>query len=124
MSAASGASDADYLVHNGANLNLGANNIEVAVDYTNANFGLGNSFNPRANVAGTGQINPMPILMRNIRVQGIFVGSREMFEAMNRAITLAKLKPVVDKVFDFKDAVAAYQYMETGRHFGKVVIKA
>ena len=72
--------------------------------------------------AGTGQINPMPILMRNIRVQGIFVGSREMFEAMNRAITLAKLKPVVDKVFDFKDAVAAYQYMETGKHFGKVVV--
>jgi len=35
---------------------------------------------------GTGQVNPLPILMRNIRVQGIFVGSREMFEAMNRAI--------------------------------------
>ena len=32
--------------------------------------------------------------MKNIRVQGIFVGSREMFEAMNRAIALAKLKPV------------------------------
>ncbi len=74
--------------------------------------------------AGTGQINPMPILMRNIRVQGIFVGSCEMFEAMNRAISLARLKPVVDKVFDFKDAVAAYEYMETGKHFGKVVVRA
>ncbi len=73
---------------------------------------------------GTGQINPLPILMRNIRVQGIFVGSREMFEAMNRAITLAKLKPVVDKVFDFKDTVAAYEYMEQGKHFGKVVVRA
>jgi NADPH:quinone reductase-like Zn-dependent oxidoreductase len=73
---------------------------------------------------GTGQINPLPILMRNIRVQGIFVGSREMFEAMNRAISLAKLKPAVDKVFDFKDAVAAYEYMETGKHFGKVVVRA
>ena len=72
---------------------------------------------------GTGQINPLPILMRNIRVQGIFVGSREMFEAMNLAITLAKLKPVVDKVFDFKDAVAAYEYMEQGKHFGKVVVR-
>jgi NADPH:quinone reductase-like Zn-dependent oxidoreductase len=72
---------------------------------------------------GTGQINPLPILMRNIRVQGIFVGSREMFEAMNRAISLAKLKPAVDRVFDFKDAAAAYQYMETGKHFGKVAIR-
>ncbi len=72
---------------------------------------------------GTGQVNPLPILMRNIRVQGIFVGSREMFEAMNRAIALAKLKPVVDKVFPFTEAVAAYKYMETGAHFGKVAIK-
>ena len=73
---------------------------------------------------GAGQINPLPILMKNIRVQGIFVGSREMFEAMNRAIALHKLKPVVDRVFPFSDAVAAYRYMETAAHFGKVVIRA
>jgi NADPH:quinone reductase-like Zn-dependent oxidoreductase len=73
---------------------------------------------------GTGQINPLPILMRNLRVQGIFVGSREMFEAMNRAISLHKLKPVVDRVFPFSDAVAAYRYMESAAHFGKVVIRA
>ncbi len=73
---------------------------------------------------GTGQINPLPILMRNIRVQGIFVGSRDMFEAMNRAISLNKLKPVVDRVFPFSDAVAAYRYMESALHFGKVVIRA
>lgn len=72
---------------------------------------------------GAGQINPLPILMRNIRVQGIFVGSREMFEAMNRAIALAKLKPVVDRVFPFDDAVAAYRYMESGAHVGKVCIR-
>jgi NADPH:quinone reductase-like Zn-dependent oxidoreductase len=73
---------------------------------------------------GTGQINPLPILMRNLRVQGIFVGSREMFEAMNRAISLHRLKPVVDRVFPFAEAVAAYRYMETGAHFGKVTIRA
>ena len=72
---------------------------------------------------GTGQINPLPILMRNIRVQGIFVGSRDMFEAMNRAISLHKLKPVVDRVFPFRDAVAAYRHMESALHFGKVVIR-
>src|SRR5262249_26866054 len=38
------------------------------------------------NVAGRGEIDPVPILMKNVRLQGIFVGSREMFEAMNRAI--------------------------------------
>jgi NADPH:quinone reductase-like Zn-dependent oxidoreductase len=73
---------------------------------------------------GTGQINPLPILMRNLRVQGIFVGSREMFEAMNRAIAENKLKPVVDRVFPFGDAVAAYRYMDSAAHFGKVVIRA
>ncbi len=73
---------------------------------------------------GAGQINPLPILMRNIRVQGIFVGTREMFEAMNRAISLHKLKPVVDRVFPFSDAVAAFRYMETAAHFGKVAIRA
>jgi NADPH:quinone reductase-like Zn-dependent oxidoreductase len=72
---------------------------------------------------GAGQINPLPILMRGIRVQGIFVGSREMFEAMNRAITLHRLEPVVDRVFPFAEAVEAFRYMETAAHFGKVAIK-
>ena len=70
----------------------------------------------------TGEVNPRPILMRNIRVQGIYVGSREMFEAMNRAISLHKLRPVIDRVFPFADAVEAYRHMESGAHFGKIVI--
>lgn len=74
-------------------------------------------------LSGGGEVNPMPILMKNIRVQGIFVGSREMFEAMNRAISLAKLKPVVDRVFPFSEAVEAYRYMESAAHFGKVAIE-
>src|SRR5207247_11117086 len=71
----------------------------------------------------TGQINPMPILMKNVRVQGIYVGSREMFEAMNRAIALNKLRPVVDRVFGFGEIRAALQYMESGAHFGKICLK-
>lgn len=74
-------------------------------------------------LSGVGQINPLPILMKNIRVQGIFVGSREMFEAMNRAISLHRLTPIVDSVFSFDDAVEAFRYMETGAHFGKVAIR-
>ena len=53
---------------------------------------------------------------------GIQVGSRDMFEAMNRAIEVAKLEPVIDRVFDFAEARAAYEHLASGKHFGKVVI--
>jgi NADPH:quinone reductase-like Zn-dependent oxidoreductase len=71
-----------------------------------------------------GEVNPIPILMKNVTVQGIFVGSREMFEAMNRAITLGGLKPVIDRVFPFTDLPQALRHMESGAHFGKIVLSA
>ncbi len=74
-------------------------------------------------LAGGGEINLMPILMNGLRVQGIFVGSREMFEAMNAAISLHKLRPVVDKIFGFDEVPAAYAMMEAGAHFGKICIR-
>jgi NADPH:quinone reductase-like Zn-dependent oxidoreductase len=74
-------------------------------------------------LAGPGEMNPMPILMKSVRVQGIFVGSRTMFEAMNQAIRLNQLRPVIDRVFPFEEAVAALKYQESGAHFGKVVIR-
>jgi NADPH:quinone reductase-like Zn-dependent oxidoreductase len=57
-------------------------------------------------------------------VQGIFVGSREMFEAMNRAIALNQVHPVIDRVFGFTEVREALRYMESGSHFGKVCLKA
>lgn len=69
-----------------------------------------------------GEVNPLPILMRAIRVHGIYVGSRTMFEAMNRAIALNRLHPVVDQVFPFRDFPEALRHMESGSHFGKVVV--
>ncbi len=69
-----------------------------------------------------GEISPIPLIMKSIRLQGIYVGSRAMFESMNQAITLHHLKPVIDRVFPFDQAVAAYQYQMSGAHFGKVVI--
>jgi NADPH:quinone reductase-like Zn-dependent oxidoreductase len=69
------------------------------------------------------EVNPMPILMKNIRVQGIFVGSRAMFEAMNRAIAMSNLHPVIDRVFDFNQASEALKYLESGAHSGKIVIR-
>jgi NADPH:quinone reductase-like Zn-dependent oxidoreductase len=55
-------------------------------------------------------------------VHGIYVGSRAMFEAMNRAITAAGLRPVIDRTFGFDEARDAYRHMQSGTHFGKVVV--
>ena len=74
-------------------------------------------------LSGMGQVNPLPILMKNIRVQGIFVGSREMFEAMNAAIARNELRPIVDRVFAFGEAVQAFRHMESASHFGKICIR-
>jgi len=56
------------------------------------------------------------------RVQGIAVGSRTRFEAMNRAIERHELKPVIDSHFPLADAAAAFAHLRDGRHFGKIVI--
>ena len=73
-------------------------------------------------LTGPSQIDPMPILRRNLRVQGLYVGSRQMFEAMNRAIAAGGLEPVIDRVFPFAEAKAAYRHLKGQSHFGKVVI--
>jgi NADPH:quinone reductase-like Zn-dependent oxidoreductase len=70
-----------------------------------------------------GAVNPMPILGKQIQIQGIFVGSRDMFEAMNRAMALHQLRPVIDRMFAFEEAREALRYMESGAHFGKIVIR-
>jgi NADPH:quinone reductase-like Zn-dependent oxidoreductase len=74
-------------------------------------------------LTGSAQINPNFILGRRASVQGMSVGSTEMFEAMNRAMGAARLKPVIDKVFPFDQAREAFRYLESGAHFGKVVIR-
>ena len=73
------------------------------------------------NLAGKAMIDPGALFAKRASMCGIQVGSRDMFEAMNRAMEVGKVKPVIDRVFDFSDARAAYEYLATGRHFGKVV---
>jgi NADPH:quinone reductase-like Zn-dependent oxidoreductase len=63
-----------------------------------------------------------PIVTKVATVFGIYVGSREMFEELNRALEQVKIRPVIDKVFPFQSAREAYEYMANGYHFGKVVI--
>lgn len=68
---------------------------------------------------------PLPIsamIGTSARLQGVSVDSRAMFEAMNRAITLHRIEPVVDKVFPWTEARAAFAVMQAGEHFGKIVL--
>ncbi|MDP9055426.1 MAG: NAD(P)-dependent alcohol dehydrogenase [Acidobacteriota bacterium] len=74
-------------------------------------------------LAGRGEFDPRLMMIKGVRLQGIFVGSREMFEEMNRAIALAALRPVVDRVFAFEDLPEALAYLESGAHFGKIAIR-
>jgi len=69
-----------------------------------------------------GKVDPYPVLMKGLRLQGVYVGSREMFEAMNKAMAIQQMKPVIDQVFPFTEARAALKLMENAAHFGKIVI--
>jgi len=66
--------------------------------------------------------NILPVLMNAIRVQGIFVGSREIFSAMNSAIERHQMRPVIDRIFGFDEVRDAFKLMEAGGHFGKIAI--
>ena len=68
------------------------------------------------------KIDPRKLIAKSITLRGVYVGSRAMFMDMNHAISASLLKPVIDRVFRFEDAPAAYEYMGSGAHVGKIVI--
>jgi NADPH:quinone reductase-like Zn-dependent oxidoreductase len=68
-------------------------------------------------------IDPRLVLMNTIRLQGIYVGSRAMFERMNRAISLHQIRPVVDRVFPWLETPQAMKYMQEQSHFGKIALE-
>jgi NADPH:quinone reductase-like Zn-dependent oxidoreductase len=74
-------------------------------------------------LANKGEFNPTSILMKAIKMQGIFVGSREMFEEMNKCISANNLKPVIGETFEFEEAKEALRTMESSSHFGKIAVK-
>jgi NADPH:quinone reductase-like Zn-dependent oxidoreductase len=67
-------------------------------------------------------VSPTALLVNSLQVQGIYVGSRLMFERMNRAIALHKMKPVIDKTFPWTGIKEALHYMESQQHFGKICL--
>ncbi len=74
-------------------------------------------------LTGKSEIDPTAILFRRVGLRGVYVGSREMFEAMNRAIALHGMRPVVDSTFPFERARDAWRHLEGATHFGKIVIR-
>jgi NADPH:quinone reductase-like Zn-dependent oxidoreductase len=69
-----------------------------------------------------GAIDPTAIMRGSVRVQGVYVGSRAMFEAMNRAIEAHGMRPVIDRTFAFEEAREAFHHMRAAGHLGKIVI--
>ncbi len=66
--------------------------------------------------------SPMMIMLKRLTLQGIYVGSRDMFESMNKAIEANGIKPLIGKTFEFEDAASAFEYLKGGSHIGKIVI--
>jgi len=69
------------------------------------------------------ELNTGLFLARRANVQGISGGSTQTFATMARAIAVHAIKPVIDRIFAFAEAPAAYRYLASGTHFGKVVIR-
>jgi NADPH:quinone reductase-like Zn-dependent oxidoreductase len=70
-----------------------------------------------------GQVNPLPIIRKSLSVNGIYVGSCDMLKDLHNALEVSRIKPVIDRVFEFDRAKEAYDYMKSGQHFGKIVIR-
>ncbi len=68
-------------------------------------------------------VNVIPIMMRQLRLQGVLVGSRRSLVGLVELFERERLRPVVDQVFTFDDSVEAFSYLESAAHFGKVVIE-
>ncbi|MCA9039449.1 MAG: NAD(P)-dependent alcohol dehydrogenase [Planctomycetaceae bacterium] len=74
-------------------------------------------------LSGVGDFNPISILMKSINVRGIYVGSRDMFQSMNKAISAHQLRPVIDRTFGFDEVPQAYEHLASQTHLGKIVIE-
>ena len=75
-------------------------------------------------LAGGGQkIDLTRVLMNNIRVQGVLVGARDVFESMNEHVEAKRIRPVVDRVFPFTELPEALEALSQGRHFGKIALE-
>ena len=69
-----------------------------------------------------GDLSPYPLMMKGATLRGIFVGGREHFKGLIKAGAVNRLKPVIDRTFDFDSVPSAYEFLKSAQHFGKIVI--
>ncbi len=67
-------------------------------------------------------VDVLAVLRKSIHLNGVYVGSRHMFEQLNAAIEVNQLEPVIDRSFPLAEARAAFEFMQSGSHFGKIVL--
>jgi NADPH:quinone reductase-like Zn-dependent oxidoreductase len=70
----------------------------------------------------TGTLPLLSVLTRQLRLQGLVVGSRRHQIEMIRAIEATGLRPIIDRHFPLEELVEAFRYQETNRHFGKICL--
>ena len=70
-----------------------------------------------------GSVQTAQILRKGIRLDGTYVGSRAMFADLLRAFENSQIHPIIDSVFPFEKAEDALRHMESGKHFGKIVVE-
>jgi NADPH:quinone reductase-like Zn-dependent oxidoreductase len=97
----------------GENLNLSLNAVKLSgtISFIGLLAGL------------SAPINTYQFVSKNVKIHGIETGSREFFEEMNSFIEQNQIKPIIDKTFEFAEVKAALKHLESGSHFGKIVVK-
>jgi NADPH:quinone reductase-like Zn-dependent oxidoreductase len=110
-----GGAGVDHVVETG-----GAGTIDESIKAT----AIGGSISLVGLLTGTGErLDMLPILAKTLRVQGVVVGSVEMFERMIGMIEHLGIRPLIDQTFVMQDIAPALEYLRSGRHLGKVIIK-
>lgn len=71
----------------------------------------------------TCDINIVKSFVKQVRLQGVLVGSRVQQQEMINAIEVNEMKPIVDRIFALEDIVQAFEYQETNQHFGKICLE-
>jgi NADPH:quinone reductase-like Zn-dependent oxidoreductase len=70
-----------------------------------------------------GDLSPYPLMLKGATLRGIFVGGKALFEGLLKAVVVNGIEPVIDTVFPFDEARAAYEHMHSAQHLGKIVIR-
>ena len=113
---ATGGVGVDHVVETG-----GAGTIDESIKAT----AIGGSIGLVGLLTGAaGRLDMLPILAKTLRIQGVVVGSVDMFERMIGMIEHLGIRPVIDETFEMQDIAAALEYLKSGRHVGKVIVKA